>query len=412
VNNTQPLESVTKHSVPPIKMSWLTSKYVFIILILMLCLLLFVGNLTKRNMDILEANFNWVSHTQEVIALTTKTESMIKDMVSGQRGYLLTHHNEYLENFVNSASNMDNVLNQLTLMTTDNPTQQQNIVELAQLSNALRLHLNKIIDLVRQNQSDAGLALLKTGEGKQTMDAIREVIKKMLNEERRLLEIRIERAKLAVRESLIETVLITAIGAVLLIVIALLIVYYMRIRQNEAVERGKLLEYFEHKANTDFLTGLVSRSHFFELAEHELHRTQRNKKSLSVLMMDVDFFKNINDKYGHKTGDLVLQKLADVCKNELREIDIIGRIGGEEFAFVLPETTASLALEVAERIRQILMNTSMPLDQQNKQFNFTVSIGVATMTNFESTIDDLLQEADAALYQAKNSGRNKVVGIF
>ena len=86
---------------------------------------------------------------------------------------------------------MDNVLNQLTLITTDNPTQQQNIVELAQLSNALRLHLNKIIDLVRQGQSDAGLALLKTGEGKHTMGAIREVIKKMLDEERRLLEIRI-----------------------------------------------------------------------------------------------------------------------------------------------------------------------------------------------------------------------------
>ena len=412
MNHTPPLESVTNHSVPPIKMSWLTSKYVFIILILMLCLLLFVGNLTKRNMDILEANFNWVSHTQEVIALTTKTESMIKDMVSGQRGYQLTHHNEYLEYFVYSTSNMNNVLNQLTLMTSDNPTQQQYIVELAKLSNALRLHLNKIIDLVRQDQSDAGLALLKTGEGKHTMDAIREVIKKMLDEERRLLEIRFERTKLAAHESLIEIALIIAIAAVLLIVIALLIVYYMRIKQNEALEREKLLEYFEHKANTDFLTGLASRSHFFELAEHELHRTQRNKKSLSVFMMDIDFFKNINDKYGHKTGDLVLQKLADVCKNELREIDIIGRIGGEEFAFVMPETTASLALEVAERIRQILMNTRMQLDQQNKQFNFTVSIGVTTMTNFESTVDDLLQEADAALYQAKNSGRNKVVGIF
>ena len=412
MNNTHPLESVTNYSVLLIKMSWLTSKYIFIILILMLCLLLFVGNLTKQNIDILGADFNWISHTQEVITLTTKTESMIKDMVSGQRGYLLTHHNEYLENFVSSTSNMNNVLNQLTLMTTDNPTQQQNIVELAQLSNALRLHLNKIIDLVRQDQSDAGLALLKTGKGKHTMDAIREVIKRMLDEERRLLEIRIESAKLAAHESLIEIALIIAIGAVLLIVIALLIVYYMRIKQNEALEREKLLEYFEHKANTDFLTGLVSRSHFFELAEHELHRTQRNKKSLSVLMMDIDFFKNINDKYGHKTGDLVLQKLADVCKNELREIDIIGRIGGEEFAFVLPETTASLALEVAERIRQILMNTSMQLDQQNRQFNFTVSIGAATMTNFESTVDDLLQKADAALYQAKNSGRNKVVGIF
>jgi CHASE3 domain sensor protein len=156
-------------------------------------------------------------------------------MVSGQRGYLLTHHNEYLEYFVYLTSNMNNVLNQLTLMTSDNPTQQQYIVELAKLSNALRLHLNKIIDLVRQDQSDAGLALLKTGEGKHTMDAIREVIKKMLDEERRLLEIRFERTKLAAHESLIEIALIFAIAAVLLIVIALLIVYYMRLKQNEAL---------------------------------------------------------------------------------------------------------------------------------------------------------------------------------
>ena len=88
------------------------------------------------------------------------------------------------------------------------------------------------------------------------------------------------------------------------------------------------MKFFEHQANTDFLTGLSSRRHFFELAEHEWHRTQRNKKALSVLMIDIDFFKSINDKHGHKVGDLVLQKLADICQNELREIDIIGRLGG------------------------------------------------------------------------------------
>ena len=108
----------------------------------------------------------------------------------------------------------------------------------------------------------------------------------------------------------------------------------------------------------------------------------------------------------------MLQKLADICQNELREIDIIGRLGGEEFAILMPETPRLNALEVAERIRELLMNTRVQLDQQNKQLNFTVSIGVATMTNLESTVEYLLQEADAALYQAKNSGRNKVVGAL
>ena len=107
-------------------------------------------------------------------------------------------------------------------------------------------------------------------------------------------------------------------------------------------------------------------------------------------MIDIDFFKSINDKYAHKVGDLVLQKLADVCKNELRVINIIGRIGGEEFAILMPETPGSHAQGVAERILRTLMNARMQLDQQNKQLNFTVSIGVATMTHLESTIENLL----------------------
>jgi diguanylate cyclase (GGDEF)-like protein/PAS domain S-box-containing protein len=180
----------------------------------------------------------------------------------------------------------------------------------------------------------------------------------------------------------------------------------------DITERVNLLKELENQARKDFLTGLPNRRYFFELAEQALSRSQRYDNPLSILMMDIDFFKSINDVYGHKAGDLALQKLATVCVGILREVDVIGRMGGEEFAVLLPETQGSYATEVAERIRHALENTEIAIEQHTTPLRFTVSIGVTTINNFETTIDKMLQEADAALYQAKNTGRNKVVALF
>lgn len=180
----------------------------------------------------------------------------------------------------------------------------------------------------------------------------------------------------------------------------------------DITERVNLLKKLENQARTDFLTGLPSRRYFFELAEQELARTQRYHNPLSMLMMDIDFFKSINDRYGHKAGDLVLQKLASVCVSMLREVDVIGRMGGEEFAVLLPETPGTYAIEAAERIRQALEEAAVIIEQHSTPLRFTVSIGVTTISNHETTVDKMLQEADTALYQAKNTGKNKVVSLF
>lgn len=179
----------------------------------------------------------------------------------------------------------------------------------------------------------------------------------------------------------------------------------------DITEHLNLLKELENQACKDFLTDLPNRRHFFTLAEQELSHSHRYDKPLSILMMDIDFFKSINDNYGHKTGDLVLKKLAHVCLIILREVDVIGRIGGEEFAILLPETSRIYAIEAAERIRQALENANIVMDQHNVLLQFTVSIGVTTTNNLETTVDKLLQDADTALYQAKKSGRNKVVAF-
>ncbi len=176
----------------------------------------------------------------------------------------------------------------------------------------------------------------------------------------------------------------------------------------DITERIRLVEELEHQAKIDFLTGLVNRRCFLELSEQELVRARRYDSPMSILMMDIDFFKHINDNYGHKAGDQVLQKLASTCKFELREVDIIGRMGGEEFAILLPETPSQPAQEVAERLRLALYNTRVELTEKHTQIQFTVSLGVASMTKSHETLDALLQDADDALYQAKNQGRNQV----
>lgn len=160
-------------------------------------------------------------------------------------------------------------------------------------------------------------------------------------------------------------------------------------------------------AHTDSLTGLANRGHFLGLAKQELARSLRYNKPLSVLMLDADLFKSINDRYGHTVGDTALMKLADVCRETLRAVDLVGRLGGEEFAVLLPETDHAMAVEVADRLRKAIADSRVPLER-GLPLKFTVSIGVASLASRDDNLDVLLNKADTALYEAKNSGRNKV----
>ncbi len=164
-----------------------------------------------------------------------------------------------------------------------------------------------------------------------------------------------------------------------------------------------------NKAITDGLTGLYNRHYLNTHLDNTVRQALNNNKSLSVMMMDMDHFKQVNDSYGHDAGDEVLKGLAEIIIKSFRSADLAARFGGEEFVVLMPETDAARAFDVADRFRKSVETTPFKVSHTVGTLNKTLSIGVACLNEMGDTGQAMLKRADAALYEAKNSGRNKVV---
>jgi diguanylate cyclase (GGDEF)-like protein len=176
-------------------------------------------------------------------------------------------------------------------------------------------------------------------------------------------------------------------------------------RTEELSKQNKILEKI---AITDPLTQTFNRRHFFYLSEIEIQRAIRYEHSLSVMIMDVDHFKKINDTHGHLVGDQTLVKIVELCQKNIRKIDVFARYGGEEFVMLLPETSCEEALAIASRICSLVAGT--PINIGETKVSTTLSIGVACWEMLkELNFDQILSHADEALYQAKENGRNNAV---
>ena len=172
-------------------------------------------------------------------------------------------------------------------------------------------------------------------------------------------------------------------------------------------ENVSLINQLDYLAKTDALTGIYNRGYFHNVSKNLLKSVDKNEAQLSMIMMDIDLFKGLNDNHGHHIGDLVLQNTVEICKSILREKDVIGRVGGEEFSIILPDTTIHEANKIAERIRTAIENYYVEVD--GVKVGTTVSLGVASVLQTKSkSLEDLLQISDQALYQAKADGRNRV----
>lgn len=163
------------------------------------------------------------------------------------------------------------------------------------------------------------------------------------------------------------------------------------------------------EARTDPLTGALNRRSFEQAARAEFSRAHRHNGELSLVLLDIDNFKKLNDTFGHAAGDDVIRALAAICSDKIRESDIFARIGGEEFAILLPETGGNEAFIAAEKLRQLLANTQIPVRAADQPVRFTVSFGIASFNRGDADVDDLIHRADMRLYEAKRQGRNRVV---
>ena len=180
--------------------------------------------------------------------------------------------------------------------------------------------------------------------------------------------------------------------------------FYCRVTQHlDSLER---LQAVKEASMKDFLTGLYNRRYFFDFGRKLFASAKRDNLTLACAMIDIDFFKKVNDTYGHKAGDLVLQHVASTLKSRMRGTDIIARLGGEEFCILAVNLKENDAKKVFEELRQAIEKSSIQIDE-DQTINVTISTGV--VTELTDNLEDMVNRADALLYEAKNSGRNKVI---
>ncbi|SDJ99908.1 diguanylate cyclase [Billgrantia gudaonensis] len=218
------------------------------------------------------------------------------------------------------------------------------------------------------------------------------------------------------REGMAECELITRSGQALPVVIQgtaytnRLGFVHSRAMVFDLTERKRLEETLARQAMTDPLTGLGNRRYLEDQAAKEIARAQRSGEALSLIAVDLDRFKRINDEYGHDVGDLVLQTFAETAKSRLREGDVLCRMGGEEFAILLPSTAKAQAMRVAERLRQAIETTPVPVGQDVSEdglLHYTASLGVTLVMAQETNLKSAIKRADRGLYAAKEKGRNQ-----
>ena len=176
------------------------------------------------------------------------------------------------------------------------------------------------------------------------------------------------------------------------------------------LKRISLYRQVQESTIHDGLTGLLVRRHFLERLREEIGRAARHGTSLVFLMVDLDHFKEINDRYGHLVGDVVLREAAHLIQRSIREVDLVGRYGGEEFGVVLPEADRALGVQIADRIREALSRS--PIPAYDERVIATVSVGVALYPEDASSVEALIEQAERAMYQAKAGGRNRTVSVI
>ena len=350
-----------------------------------------------------------VLHSHEVVETIQSTLSDVEDAETGQRGYLLTGSPRYLTPYLRGAKQAPLDLDRLQRLTRDNPAQQRCVSRLRLLVPSKLSELRQTVTLHNAGQSKTGLKIVRSDRGQQLMEDIRFQTAQMQKAQLSALT-----EQTAAMEAAAHLTLVSVSGALALVVALLGVAVWgvaaLMTRQAEAEKRTRAVNAqletvnaeLEALATTDMLTGLRNRRAFEERLAEEFERAERHNTPLSLLLLDVDRFKQYNDTFGHLAGDDVLRTLGQVLRKAARGTDFPARYGGEEVVIILPQTSRSAALRAAERVRETV--AAAPWERRE----VTASVGVSTLRPDMKSPAELVEAADRALYASKAAGRNCV----
>lgn len=341
----------------------------------------------------------WYMHTLDVLLETSLLREGIYSELRGERGYLLTHNMAFLHPFFTGRDAVRAATGLLDELTLDDHEQ---VVGMHQLKDEIRSYedlLSRTVYLERRGFHDRAVAIVRAGEGRRRIDQVLGTIRRIDDEEKAVFADRRQRVQDTMAMTDRAQYLLSIVGF-LLVGLSLWTAFTMRRLQALATELNAELE---HLASSDGLTGLANRRAFFS----ELERDPAVARTSAVAILDVDHFKRVNDAYGHPVGDRLLREIAQVLSGSVRGTDLVGRIGGEEFAILMPDTTAAQAMQACERARAAVDAHVLTLSNDN-DLHVSISVGVAVRADAD-TPDSWITKADQALYRAKEAGRNRVL---
>lgn len=344
----------------------------------------------------------WYVHTLHVLLLTGRLNSAVQGTLHAQRSYVLTAAPHYRQEESSFRRRAEGLTKYLGWLTRDNPHQRESISALSSAENRLFGFLDATMDLSASARADRTIDVARRGGAMARLSQVEQDLRTIEAEEQRLLVDRNSyRVAMANRASwhLVE---LSGVGLIFF-AFAVASAISARDAQNKVFALATELE---RTARTDALTALPNRRCFEDTLAAEIARAGRTGAALSLAIVDLDFFKRINDRFGHLAGDEVLRAFASTARVTVRGHDMLARIGGEEFAIVMPETNVAEAECASNRVRAAIAGTPIRV-QSGERLSVTASAGTATLKPGESATD-LLARADAALYEAKTAGRNAV----
>ena len=341
-------------------------------------------------------------HAIEVLQQGEALKVAALNMIRAERGYIITSNPEFLEPLDEARKHSRAALANLTGMTSSDPSQQSLLAEVRREYASFARHIDDVV--AEQNSGDhaRAVALIRQGEGRRSIEAILAQVDRIQRTERAALRGRSLAAARAAQRNEIYQYALSAIGLAL---IGFSLLTVGAVRRAVLAERAAREE-LRRIASTDELTGVANRRELIASLNRAVAQANRTGRPLAFAILDIDHFKQVNDTYGHPAGDEVIRHVAQSAVDTMRGQDTVGRLGGEEFAIVLPDCKPDTAFAACERLRAAIQN--QVIDTGEAQLSITLSTGVASYRRGDD-VESLMGRADAALYDAKRGGRDRVL---